>query len=116
MTIDQKYLVVGNSDGNIRFYDFHFKVAAWFEGLNLHSIKSISFSTKEPQYASDEHQDEKDGGFACSDFIATDASAMVIQLTSSIFEAIESSKDKGTLLMGGIKSSISAIAVHPKKT
>jgi len=22
MTVDDKYLVVGNSDGNIRFYDF----------------------------------------------------------------------------------------------
>jgi hypothetical protein len=100
MTIGDKYLVVGNSDGNIRFYDFQFKVSAWFENLNTTSIKSISFSTKAPEYASDEHVDDKDT-FACSDFIVTDASAMVVQLKSRIFEAIESSKDKGETLMNG---------------
>lgn len=38
---------------------------------------------------------------------------MVVQLKSRIFEAIETSKDKGETLMHGLKSSISAIAVHP---
>jgi hypothetical protein len=44
----ENYLVVGNSDGTIRFYDFHFKVVAWFEDLNLSTIKSISFCKKAP--------------------------------------------------------------------
>jgi len=44
-----------------------------------------------------------------------DSSAMVVQLKSRIFEAIESSKDKGETLMHGLKSSISAIAVHPSQ-
>mgnify|MGYP000069822666 FL=1 len=47
MTYDE-YLVVGNSDGTIRFYDFCFKVVAWFEDLNLSTIKSISFCKKAP--------------------------------------------------------------------
>ena len=114
MTIGDKYLVVGNSDGNIRFYDQKFKVAAWFENLNLNAIKSISFSTKAPEPASDDPMDEKDG-FACSDFIVADSSAMIVQIKSRIFEAIETNKDKGETLMHGFKSSISAIAVHPKK-
>jgi WD40 repeat protein len=33
-----------------------------------------------------------------------------------MFEAIESSKDKGETLMIGLKSSIAALAVHPKKS
>jgi WD40 repeat protein len=37
-------------------------------------------------------------------------------LKSRIFEAIQSSKDKGENLMRGFKSNISAIAVHPKKS
>lgn len=57
---------------------------------------------------------EKDA-FACSDFIVADSSAMVVQLKSRIFEAIEKSTDNGETLMHGLKSSISAIAVHPKK-
>ena len=31
LTVDDKYLVCGNQDGTIRFYDFSFKAAAWFE-------------------------------------------------------------------------------------
>jgi hypothetical protein len=41
---------------------------------------------------------------------------MVVQLRSSIFEAIDSSKKRGTTLMSGLKSGISAIAVHPTRT
>jgi WD40 repeat protein len=118
LTIDNKYLVVGNSDGTIRFYDFQFKVAAWFENLNTYAIKSISFSTRPPEYASEERGDDKDDKdpFCCSDFIVADASAIVCQLKSRIFEAIESSKNKGENLLTGLKSSIAAIAVHPKKS
>lgn len=116
MTYDE-YLVVGNSDGTIRFYDFCFKVVAWFEDLNLSTIKSISFCKKAPVDARGEtNQDQKSGSFKCSDFIVSDSSAMVVQLKSQFFEAIDSSKKKGTTLMHGLKSSISAIAVHPTRT
>lgn len=45
-TVHDDYLVVGNSDGSIRFYDFKFKVIAWFEDVQLNVIKSISFSKR----------------------------------------------------------------------
>jgi cilia- and flagella-associated protein 251 len=53
MTIHDEYLVCGNANGTIRFYDFHFKVIAWFEELNFSTIKSISFSKTEPRAATD---------------------------------------------------------------
>lgn len=53
MTIHDEYLVCGNADGTIRFYDFHFKVIAWFEDLNFSTIKSISFSKTEPRLAAE---------------------------------------------------------------
>jgi WD40 repeat protein len=53
LTTHNEYLVVGNSDGTIRFYDFYFKVVAWFEELNLSTIKSISFSNTEPKPSTD---------------------------------------------------------------
>lgn len=53
MTVHDQYLVCGNSDGTIRFYDDHFKVEAWFEDLNLSTIKSISFSKTDPKPATD---------------------------------------------------------------
>ena len=118
LTVDNTYLVVGNSDGTIRFYDFYFKAEAWFEKeLNLSTIKSISFSNKQPVLATQGPGAAESGSkFRCSDFIVADSSAMVVQLKSTIFEAIDKSKKRGQTLMVGIKSSISAIAVHPHKS
>lgn len=48
LTIHDQYLVTGNSDGSIRFYDFSLKICAWFENLELQEIKSISFADHEP--------------------------------------------------------------------
>jgi WD40 repeat protein len=107
-----KYLVCGNSDGTIRFYDFHFKLVAWFEDLYLSGVKSISFSNTEPQPASqDPHKDEDP--FFCSDFLVADESALVCMLQSHIFEEINPAKKKGFTLLSGIQSGISALAVHP---
>lgn len=125
MTIHDQYLVCGNSDGTIRFYDFHFKVVAWFEELNLNTVKSISFSRTEPKPAAalqdsyqaspEEEALDKSSGFACSDFLVTDDNALVCMLASSIFEEIEPAKRKGYTIFHGLKSSVKAIAVHPKR-
>ena len=124
MTIHDQYLVCGNSDGTLRFYDFHFKVVAWFEELNLNTIKSISFSATEPkpaammdsyQQSPDDDGTDKSSSFACSDFLVTDDNALVCMLTSSIFEEIEPAKRKGYTIFHGLKSSVKAIAVHPKR-
>jgi WD40 repeat protein len=83
MTVHDQYLVCGNQDGTIRFYDFHFKVVAWFEELNLSTVKSISFSRTEPKAV--EADEEGKPAFTCSDFLVTDDSALVCMLQSSIF-------------------------------
>ncbi len=114
MTIHDEYLVCGNADGTIRFYDFHFKVIAWFEELNFSTIKSISFAKTDPKEAA-EFNDDIDKPFKCSDFLVTDDSALVCKLWSSIFEEIDPQKKKGELIFNGLKSAIAAIAVHPKK-
>lgn len=112
-TIHDKYLVCGNNDGTIRFYDFFFKIVAWFEELYFTNVKSISFSKTEPKAASQENEDEDDP-FKCSDFLVTDESALICMLQSTLFEEIEPQKKKGFTIMHGIQSSISAIAVHPQ--
>lgn len=115
MTVHDQFLVCGNSDGTIRFYDFAFKVVAWFEELNLSTVKSISFSRTDPKPANTMGQEyqqtdengevvDKSSGFACSDFLVTDDSALVCMLQSSIFEEIEPSKKKGYTIFHGLKS------------
>lgn len=128
-TIHDQYLVCGNNDGSIRFYDFKFKVVAWFEDMNLHTIKSISFSKRQRRVAiappvnihDDNAKDKKEEEtttvteqFSCSDFIVADSSSCVVELQSQVFEAVESNKKKGVNRLFGIRSSISAIAVSPK--
>ena len=118
LTVDN-YLVCGNADGTIRFYDVFFKAEAWFEDQNLSSVKSISFSKKTPTAsATDSHIDqEKANGsrFACSDFLVADSNGMVAELSAKMYEAIDTKSKRGATLMMGLKSAISAIAVHPNR-
>lgn len=54
LTTHLNYLVCGNYEGTIRFYDFNFKIAAWFEECHFSNVKSISFSNTEPKMCSEE--------------------------------------------------------------
>jgi len=109
------YLVAGNANGTVRFYDDQFKAEAWFEDQNLSKIKSISFSRREAKGATHLEKEQGHSTFRCPDFIVADENAMVVQLEAKIFEAIDKNDKKGTTLMLGIQSSIIALAVHPKK-
>ena len=37
-------IVIGTSNGGIRFYDFRFWIICWFENMGLGYIYSLSFS------------------------------------------------------------------------
>lgn len=124
LTVDS-YLVCGTNNGTIQFYDKYFRIVAWFEDLNFSTIKSISFSKKPAEPATQEQHDpiidqkdptkKQEAPFSCPEFLVTDDSALVCLLKSSLFEEIVGQKKKGVTLMSGIKSSVSAIAVHPTK-
>jgi cilia- and flagella-associated protein 251 len=126
LTVDDTYLVCGNQDGTIRFYDFGFKAEAWFEGQNLSTIKSISFSKRTARQAKgpkgNDSYHEQDGqqydsnSFACSDFLVADSNGVIAEFKSTMFEAIETKDKQSKTIMYGIKSPISAIAVHPNQS
>lgn len=44
LKIEGDNLVIGSSTGSIRFYDFQYRIIAWFEDIDIGSITSISFS------------------------------------------------------------------------
>ena len=75
--IHGKYLVTGNADGSVRFYDHTFKIVAWFEHLKMQQIKSISFSNCEPESTGKGDTDEKLDSLECSKFIIADSNAQV---------------------------------------
>jgi WD40 repeat protein len=51
LTTTDHFLVIGSSDGVIRFYDKRFTVEAWFDNLRAGNIKSISFANLPPKSA-----------------------------------------------------------------
>lgn len=50
LAIHHEYLVCGFQDGAVRFYDFHFKIKAWFEHL-------WAFGEKDKQSKEEEDRD-----------------------------------------------------------
>ena len=44
LLIQDKYLVVGSSNGSIRFYDDQYRIISWFENIDISDITSISFA------------------------------------------------------------------------
>jgi len=114
LVIQDDYLVVGTSDGSIRFYDFKFRVVAWFEDIKTNEIMSISFANMEPRKSPELDYGSEDS-FACPDFIVADSSALVYSLQSTLFDEIDIEKKKGELVLQGLDSPINAIAVHPKE-
>jgi len=114
LTIHSDFLVTGNKDGSVRFYDFDLKICSWFENLDLGCIKSISFADLPPDEEEIDHDNEENGDvFKCSDFIVTDSNAVICKLESRIFEELEPDEKKGEVVFTGLKSAINCIAAHP---
>lgn len=45
LKIEGRFLVVGSSNGSIRFYDDQYRIEAWFEDIDLGAVHTISFSS-----------------------------------------------------------------------
>jgi hypothetical protein len=79
-------LVCGFDDGSVKFYDFLFKINAWFEKLGIDCVKSISFSNLPPEKVeqvkieglSSSKDTKEDPPFMCSPFIVADSMAKII--------------------------------------
>ncbi|KAG2787051.1 Cilia- and flagella-associated protein [Phytophthora cactorum] len=117
------YLVLGSSDGAVRFYDFDFRLVAWFEDMNAGPVTSVSFAlptgatnAENDHHANGTHQgDDTDGeSFHVPDFIVSTASAFIVGMSASLFGEHEPDRRRGTLLMQGINDSIHGLATHPR--
>ncbi|KAG3118723.1 Cilia- and flagella-associated protein [Phytophthora idaei] len=117
------YLVLGSSDGAVRFYDFDFRLVAWFEDMNAGPVTSVSFAlptgatnAENDRHANGTHQgDGTDGeSFHVPDFIVSTASAFIVGMSASLFGEHEPDRRRGTLLMQGINDSIHGLATHPR--
>lgn len=119
------YLVLGSSDGAVRFYDFDFRLVAWFEDMNAGPVTSVSFALPaNAQQADGDNNNvvgQQTGGddvdseaFHVPDFIVSTASAFIVGMNASLFAEHEPDRRRGTLLMQGINDSIHGLAAHPR--
>ncbi|CAM9398729.1 unnamed protein product, partial [Phaeothamnion confervicola] len=46
--VGMQYVVLGSADGSVRFYDFKFRLEAWFEDFCAGPITSVSFAVQPP--------------------------------------------------------------------
>lgn len=122
LKIQGPYLVVGASNGSIRFYDFQYRIISWFEDIDIVSITSISFAndghndhSESMKYAITgmEKEDKENEPFDCPEFIVVDLEAKITILKGNLFEEIDKDNKKGTLLMKSIVSPIINISVRP---
>lgn len=107
------YLVLGSSDGAVRFFDFDFRLVAWFEDMNAGAVTSISFACADEDDSPTTHRNDDEDRFTVPDFIAATSSAFIVGMTASLFGEYEPEKRRGTLLMQGINDAIHGLAAHP---
>lgn len=122
LKIQGPYLVVGASNGSIRFYDFQYRIISWFEDIDIVSITSISFAhdglsdhSESMKYAITgmDKEEKENEQFDCPEFIVVDLNAKITILKGNLFEEIDKENKKGTLLLRSIVDPIISIAVRP---
>lgn len=110
LQIFEDKLVTGSDDGAVRFYDFQFRILAWFEDLDAGPVTSVSFANTTPE----PHPDPD--GFNCSDFIVGTKNALIVGASADLFEKSQKDERRGVILVQGFDSPVSAIATHPKES
>jgi len=109
-------VVIGASDGAVRFYDYQFRVQAWFEDLSAGSVKSISF---EKTADADEDDPHGTGGvgleddFKCPNFLVSTGSALVVLVQSGLFYELSPDDRRGRLVLQGLDSPVHGLCCHP---
>ncbi len=134
-TVLDKFLVCGCADGAVRFFDFQFRVVAWFEDIQAGHITSISFADQSVAAAGGGGANGTAGGnnangqqppassaaagqvsmeeFVVPDFVVGTSSGKVVQLDSKTMEQLTADKRRGKTLVQGFDDQVHALDAHP---
>lgn len=122
LMVQNNHLVAGCDKGTVKFFDLQYKIEAWFEGINLDRVMSISFSDTEEKPCIDTNKpkidakgNEEQNSFKCSNFIIATETGSIFQLKSTLYMEFEPDKKKGVQLLKGHSSRVLALATHPSK-
>ena len=118
-TILDKFIVCGCADGAVRFFDFQFRVVAWFEDIQAGHITSISFADQNLSTVPGGNAPTQQAGqvsmeeFAVPDFVVGTSQGKVLQLDSKTMEHLTADKRRGKLLVQGFDDEVHALDAHP---
>lgn len=110
MAPSEGYLVIGTEDGAVRFFDYQFRLVAWFEDLEAGPVTSVSFANAKPP-----PMDGQDS-FSVPDFIVGTKKAFIVGVESALFEEVLPERRRGTLLVQGLDDEVHGLASHPYLT
>ena len=110
LTDVEGYIVVGNVDGTVRFYDADFRIVAWYEALKSGPISSISFSSSSP-----ESHDMDTTRFTVPNFIVGTTKSYIVGVDPETFHDYTGENKCGTLLVQGMDDEVHGLATYPKK-
>ncbi|KAK2964310.1 putative Cilia- and flagella-associated protein 251 [Blattamonas nauphoetae] len=139
LLIHDRFLITGDVDGNIRFFDFQFRLTGWFEDIGAGAISSIALCDMPPIDKIDDalglgksQKDMDPRTVALPDLIIGTTQAKVVQINGSSFaeetmsgahgaDKKAAKKDdgsrqvgRGELLLKGQAGPVFGIAMHPK--
>jgi WD40 repeat protein len=91
-----KLLVIGATNGHVRFYDYQFRIVGWFEDDKIGEVTSISLSNHEDfnfeeveiQLKNNSHE------FKYPDFIVVDKNARIVKMKADLFNEIPNADEK----------------------
>jgi len=108
LLVHTPFVVIGAADGAVRFYDYQFRIQAWFEDLSAGSVKALSFEAAE-----EEDTGSKDEEFRCASFLVSTASALVVLVDSHLFYELSADDRRGRLVLQGLDSPVFGLSCHP---
>jgi len=109
---DKARVVVGASDGAVRFYDYQFRVQAWFEDLSAGAVKSISFERSD-QGGEDADAGGEEDDFKAPNFLVSTGSALAVLVESRLFFELSPENRRGRLVLQGLDSPVHGLSTHP---
>jgi len=102
-----EYIVCAGEDGAVRFYDYQFRIIAWFEDFDAGPVTSVSFANLPAPMP------QEIDGFTVPDFVVGTSKALIVGVEAAVFNELKADRRRGTLLAQGFDAPVSGIAVHP---
>lgn len=110
------FLVTAATDGYVRFYDYEFRIVAWFEELDAGPVRALSFAATDavPGPGPYAKATAKAGTLRCPPFIVASTAGLIVGADDRCFEEADEVKRRGTLLVQGFDAAVTAVAAHPE--